>query len=80
MIDMGLVIKGLKVCTDVHEVYCRGCPYWDQRRCQYQLMDDALNLLKEQKNEYEKGFNDAMLGKQESMYEGTDRKWYRKDW
>ena len=29
---------------------------------------------------YEKGFNDAMLGKQELMYEGEDGKWYKKDW
>ena len=36
--------------------------------------------LKEQGNEYEKGFNDAMLGKQELMYEGADGKWHKKDW
>ena len=40
----------------------------------------AEDLLKEQKAEYEKGFNDAMLGKQELMYEGTDGKWHKKDW
>jgi hypothetical protein len=37
-------------------------------------------LLKEQENEYEKGFNDAMHGKQELMYEGIDGKWHKKDW
>ena len=36
--------------------------------------------LKEQENEYEKGFNDAMQGKRELMYEGIDGKWHRKDW
>ena len=43
-------------------------------------LTDALVLLKEHKNEYENGFNDAMLGKQELMYEGTDGKWHKKDW
>ena len=42
--------------------------------------DEAIALLKEQGNEYENGFNDAMLGKQELMYEGTDGKWHKKDW
>lgn len=32
------------------------------------------------KSAYEKGFNDAMLGKQELMYEGMDGKWHMKDW
>ena len=36
--------------------------------------------LKEQDNEYENGFNDAMQGKRELMYEGIDGKWYKKDW
>ena len=40
------------------------------------MLSDALALLKEQENEYENGFNDAMLGKQELMYEGTDGKWH----
>ena len=42
--------------------------------------NEAVELLKEQKAEYEKGFNDAMLGKQEAMYEGIDGKWHKKDW
>lgn len=42
--------------------------------------EKILALLKEHKNEYEKGFNDAMQGKQELMYEGIDGKWYKKDW
>lgn len=42
--------------------------------------NEAVELLKEQEAEYENGFNDAMLGKQESMYEGIDGKWYKKDW
>ena len=41
---------------------------------------DAIALLKEQENEYEKGFNDAMQDKQELMYEGIDGKWHKKDW
>lgn len=40
------------------------------------MLSDALALLKEQENEYENGFNDAMLGKQELMYEGIDGKWH----
>ncbi len=32
------------------------------------------------KRGYEKGFNDAMLGKQELMYEGIDGKWHKKNW
>ena len=40
----------------------------------------ALELLKDQGNEYENGFNDAMQGKQELMYEGIDGKWHKKDW
>ena len=41
------VIKGLEVHTDAYS-FCRDCPYQEQRRCQYLLMDDALELLKEQ--------------------------------
>lgn len=36
--------------------------------------------LKEQEDEYEKGFNDAMQDKRELMYEGIDGKWHKKDW
>ena len=39
-----------------------------------------LVLLKEQRYEYEKGFNDAMQDKRELMYEGIDGKWHKKDW
>lgn len=49
----------------------------------FRRIDEAENilaLLKEQENEYENGFNDAMSGKQELMYEGTDGKWHKKDW
>lgn len=42
--------------------------------------EKIIILLKEQENEYEKGFNDAMLGKQELMYEGIDGEWHKKDW
>ena len=40
----------------------------------------AIALLKEQEGEYERGFNDAMLGKQHLMYEDVDGKWHEKDW
>ena len=41
----------------------------------------ALQYDREQYQKgYENGFNDAMLGKQELMYEGEDGKWYKKDW
>ena len=46
----------------------------------WDLIDDTLALLEEQENAYEKGFNDAMQGKQELMYEGIDGKWYKKAW
>lgn len=42
--------------------------------------EKILGLLKEKENEYENGFNDAILGKQELMYEGIDGKWHKKDW
>ena len=44
------------------------------------VLKDILALLKEQENEYEKGFNDAMQDKRELMYEGIDGKWHKKDW
>jgi len=53
---------------------CIICPHCDN--CDV----DENGLLKEHKSEYENGFNDAMLGKQELMYEGTDGKWHKKDW
>ena len=40
----------------------------------------AIKFLKEHEDAYENGFNDAMLGKQELMYEDEDGKWYKKDW
>ena len=43
-------------------------------------VSDAIALLKEHKNEYGNDFSDAMLGKQELMYEGTDGEWHKKDW
>ena len=45
-----------------------------------EYIDEGLAMLKEHKNEYENGFNDAMLDKQELMYEGIDGKWHKKDW
>ena len=45
-----------------------------------EALDMAISLLKEQEVEYEKGYNDAMLDKQELMYESIDGKWYKKDW
>ena len=84
MIDREKVIKGLECCiANMHN----NCPYKSTDEgidkvtsCTTYLMKDALALLKEQKAEYEKGFNDAMLGKQELMYEGIDGKWHKKDW
>ena len=87
MTDREKVIKGLEICQKKKRTgfSCFECPYaiatgeiddW----CIRGLYRDALALLKEHKNEYENGFNDAMLGKQELMYEGTDGKWHKKDW
>jgi hypothetical protein len=75
---------------------CHECPFqlkfkddevdaWYMRRCV--IMHRKIEYprpewcpLKEQENEYEKGFNDAMIGKQDLMYEGVDGKWHKKDW
>ena len=45
-----------------------------------QLEDIVYENKKAYDNGYIKGFNDAMQGKQELMYEGIDGKWYKKDW
>ena len=47
MTEREKIYSGLAACTDVYAA-CKDCPYRDQRRCQYLLMDDVLNLLKEQ--------------------------------
>ena len=81
MPDREKVINGLEHC--IRDGDCRGCPYFKEildSKIICPCREDALTLLKEQKNEYENGFNDAMLGKQELMYEGTDGKWHKKDW
>ena len=75
------VIKGIDICFQ--RFHCgEDCPYYNDAKsgCMEQLREDVLSLLKEQEDEYENGFNDAMLGKQEFMYEGVDGKWYKKDW
>lgn len=82
MIDREKVIKGLeelegflfKEYTNIKAEESK--IYYDR----FKSLSDAIEMLKEHKNEYEKGFNDAMLGKQELMYEGTDGKWHKKDW
>jgi len=83
MIDIENVIKALECCLkESDHLYsnpCNGCPY-EGRECIDRMKTDALALLKEYKSEYENGFNDAMLGKQELMYEGVDGKWHKKDW
>lgn len=45
-----------------------------------QLEDIVYENKKAYDNGYIKGFNDAMQGKQELMYEGIDGKWHKKDW
>ena len=86
MIDREKVIKGLERCKLYNKVNCDKCPYDYNGRgdgkseCTAELASDALALLKEQENEYEKGFNDAMQDKRELMYEGIDGKWHKKDW
>ena len=77
MPDREKVIKGLEMCKIM---YCDECPYDDEDNCHLYLNQDALELLKEQESAYENGFNDAMQGKQELMYEGVDGKWYKKAW
>ena len=74
MIDLNKVIGHLNDCM---EASIRDNTWVFVRK---DIVEDAIALLKEHKNEYENGFNDAMLGKQELMYEGTDGKWHRKDW
>ena len=59
----------------------KGCCITDKHISDHDA-EQAWNkrTAKEQEAEYEKGYNDAMLGKQESMYEGTDGKQHKKDW
>lgn len=45
-----------------------------------QLEDIVYENKKAYNNGYVKGFNDAMQGRQELMYEGIDGKWHKKDW
>jgi hypothetical protein len=45
-----------------------------------QLEDIVYENKKAYDNGYVKGFNDAMQGERELMYEGIDGKWYKKDW
>lgn len=81
MVDREKVISGLHCCSHTDGVNCIYCPYdIKDTDCTALMAMDVLDLLKEHKSEYEKGFNDAMLGKQELMYEGTDGKWHKKDW
>ena len=81
--DMENVIKGLAGINDYFfDVYRNNTDSYKCEKAQEysDVVIDAIALLKEQKAEYEKGFNDAMLGKQEAMYEGIDGKWHKKDW
>ena len=66
------VIKGLEV---VRNAIVDGYIHEPDRAVN--AITDALDMLK---SEYENGFNDAMIGKQELMYEGVDGKWHKKDW
>ena len=84
MADWEKVKKGLENCLKGFDCPPE-CPYLhdchDLMKPMFvELAKDAYDLLKEQEKEYEKGFNDAMLGKQELMYEGVDGKWHKKDW
>ena len=55
--------------------------YEEQPKLTEQQLENAIMEIESAyKRGYEKGFNDAMLGKQELMYEGTDGKWYKKYW
>ena len=73
MTEREKVIIGLEKFKTDFKPFCGNGSDWER-------VDNAINLLKEQEAEYEIGFNDAMLGKQELMYEGTDGKWHKKDW
>ena len=73
MTEREKVIIGLEKFKTDFKPFCGNGSDWER-------VDDAIALLKEQEAEYEIGFNDAMLGKQELMYEGTDGKWHKKDW
>ena len=81
MTDLERVLQGLDCVSGFghclqSEAFAGGiCAY-----CMKEIAKKAKELLKEQEKEYEKGFNDAMLGKQELMYEGIDGKWHKKDW
>ena len=46
VIDRGKVEKGLRICTSGEP--CNGCPYLTERNCSLEMVEDALDLLKEQ--------------------------------
>ena len=73
MNDKENVIKGLEQFKADFKPFCGNGSDWER-------VDDAIALLKEQEADYEKAYNDAMLDKQKFMYEGIDGKWYKKDW
>ena len=75
MTDVEKIFEGLNETISYFQAHSGNTP----ERCAQHLRD-AIAFLKEQENEYENGFNDAMLGKQELMYEGIDGKWHKKDW
>ena len=70
--------------------YCRDCPCNNgehsiceadkEKRSTFEYRPYWCPLKEVSSDAYENGFNDAMLGKQELMYEGTDGKWHKKDW
>ena len=70
----------LKKAISILEVYvalkpeCCFCPHC--ANCDV----DKKNMRNEPESDYERGFNDAMLGKQDLMHEGVDGMWHRKDW
>lgn len=80
--DKEKVIKGLEelygfLFREYANIPAEESKIYYERTC---AICDAIAMLKEHKNEYENGFNDAMLSKQELMYEDTGGKWHKKDW
>ncbi len=84
MTDRERVIKGLQIERECVirdcDRDCGKCDLVQERDWLLSVYDDAISMLKEQRYEYEKGFNDAMQDKRELMYEGIDGKWHKKDW
>ena len=73
-LDDGIALKNAIAVLEALKPKCCFCP------CCANCDVDEKNVLNELESDYERGFNDAMLGKQDLMYEDLEGRWHRKDW